>query len=183
VPTSAEVALVHVEVDPRLEVLHTGRAESLILGGEHGFWRSICPPMRSEREWSDLVGPAMLPSPWAVSSAHPSILLGGRLASVTFSVGGGRRVVIGAPRRAMIRRRGKRGRIRRAEAAEAYENRNLLTSDARNLPKGEVHTPPALCGSASRRSTRDKADHLLGSSIFGVTRDGCVFKESLCANS
>jgi hypothetical protein len=30
----------------------------------------------------------------------------------------------------MIRRRGKRGRIRRAEAAEAYENHTVLTNDA-----------------------------------------------------
>jgi len=37
------------------------------------------------------------------------------------------------PRRAMIRRRGKRGRIRRAEAAEAYENNTLLTNDARGM--------------------------------------------------
>jgi hypothetical protein len=29
----------------------------------------------------------------------------------------------------MIRRRGKRGRIRRAEAAEAYEKSALLTND------------------------------------------------------
>jgi len=83
VPTRAEVALVHVEVDPRLEVLHTCRAKSLILGGEHGFGRSICPPMRSESEWPHLVGPAMLPSPWAVSSAHLSILPARRCASVT----------------------------------------------------------------------------------------------------
>jgi hypothetical protein len=34
------------------------------------------------------------------------------------------------PRRAMIRRRGKRGRIRRAGASAAYENRTQLTSDA-----------------------------------------------------
>jgi len=30
----------------------------------------------------------------------------------------------------MIRRRGKRGRIRRAEAAEAYENHTPMTNDA-----------------------------------------------------
>jgi hypothetical protein len=30
----------------------------------------------------------------------------------------------------MIRRRGKRGRIRRAEAVEAYENHTVLTNDA-----------------------------------------------------
>jgi hypothetical protein len=35
----------------------------------------------------------------------------------------------------MIRRRGKRGRIRRAEANEAYENHALLTNDRRRLPK------------------------------------------------
>jgi hypothetical protein len=35
----------------------------------------------------------------------------------------------------MIRRRGKRGRIRRAEANEAYENRTLLTNDAPGLSK------------------------------------------------
>ena len=34
------------------------------------------------------------------------------------------------PRRAMIRRRGKRGRIRRAEAAEAYENHTVMTNGA-----------------------------------------------------
>jgi hypothetical protein len=35
----------------------------------------------------------------------------------------------------MIRRRGKRGRIRRAEAVEAYENRANLTNDAPGLRK------------------------------------------------
>jgi hypothetical protein len=30
----------------------------------------------------------------------------------------------------MIRRRGKRGRIRRAEAAEAYENHTVMTNGA-----------------------------------------------------
>jgi hypothetical protein len=35
----------------------------------------------------------------------------------------------------MIRRRGKRGRIRRAEAVEAYENQAILTNDAPGLPK------------------------------------------------
>jgi hypothetical protein len=49
-----------------------------------------------------------------------------------------RRVSVGlrrqkVPRRAMIRRRGKRGRIWRAEAPEAYEARTQLTSDAQNL--------------------------------------------------
>ena len=37
------------------------------------------------------------------------------------------------PRRAPIRRRGKRGRIWRAGAHEAYENRTQLTNDAQNL--------------------------------------------------
>jgi hypothetical protein len=39
-------------------------------------------------------------------------------------------------RRAMIRRRGKRGRIRRAGTTEAYENRTQLTNDARIQHKG-----------------------------------------------
>jgi hypothetical protein len=59
------------------------------------------------------------------------------------------------PRRAMIRRRGKRSRIRRAEAVKAYENDTLLTNDARGLSKKDLGTvvillvpPPgvALCG-------------------------------------
>jgi hypothetical protein len=39
-----------------------------------------------------------------------------------------------APRRAEIRRRGKRGRIGRAGAIEAYENRTQLTNDAPKRP-------------------------------------------------
>ena len=44
------------------------------------------------------------------------------------------------PRRAMIRRRGKRGRIRRAEAAEAYENHTVLTNDASGMWKKRLGT-------------------------------------------
>jgi hypothetical protein len=46
-----------------------------------------------------------------------------------------RRLGCEVPRRAMIRRRGKRGRIRRAEAAKAYENSALLTNDGGGPPK------------------------------------------------
>jgi hypothetical protein len=52
------------------------------------------------------------------------------------------------PRRAMIRRRGKRGRIWRAEAPEAYEARTQLTSDAQNL-----HFVPVGRGAARQGSS------------------------------
>jgi hypothetical protein len=42
-----------------------------------------------------------------------------------------------APRRAEIRRRGKRGRIGRAGAIEAYENRTQLTNDALKRPSDQ----------------------------------------------
>jgi hypothetical protein len=57
------------------------------------------------------------------------------------------------PRRAMIRRRGKRGRIRRAEATEAYENRTLLTNDAPGLWEKRLGTRMIQPNSAIRRDS------------------------------
>jgi hypothetical protein len=85
-------------------------------------------------------------------------------------------LVIDAPRRAMIRRRGKRGRIRRAEAAEAYENRNLLTSDARDLQKTEVHTSATPCRIASPRSTSGNSDHILDLIFSEVLGAGALLR-------
>jgi len=71
----------------------------------------------------------------------------------------------------MIRRRGKRGRIRRAEAAEAYENRTPIDECARNLQKSEVHAGHNL-HIASGRPTCDNSGDFVDSSISGVASDG-----------
>ena len=75
--------------------------------------------------------------PWTVSSAHRPILPGFTRVRARAAPGRPARETVGAemPRRAMIRRRGKRGRIRRAEAAEAYEKSALLTNDAGSSQK------------------------------------------------
>ena len=78
------------------------------------------------------------------------------------------------PRRAMIRRRGKRGRIRRAEAAEAYENRTRLTNDTCK------HRKKAWARGRSARSpvpAVTSAFHLIFPNLRGRTRlaDGWPF--------
>ena len=62
------------------------------------------------------------------------------------------------PRRAMIRRRGKRGRIRRAEAAEAYENHTVMTNGARRISKECLGTMTIQSISPTRWSSEIRAD-------------------------
>jgi hypothetical protein len=62
------------------------------------------------------------------------------------------------PRRAMIRRRGKRGRIRRAEAAEAYENRTVMTNDAPGISKECLGTMTIQPISPTRRDSGIRPD-------------------------
>jgi hypothetical protein len=65
-----------------------------------------------------------------------------------------------APRRAMIRRRGKRGRIGRAGAIEAYENRTQLTNDARK--RSAICADELLVGAVQRQSQQGEMGSIRG---------------------
>jgi hypothetical protein len=58
----------------------------------------------------------------------------------------------------MIRRRGKRGRIRRAEAAEAYENHTAMTNGAGWIREECLGTLTIQPISAARRTSAICAD-------------------------
>jgi len=141
-PRGAEVTLVDVQRDPRFQLLHICRPTCLLLGAKNRLWSAVRPPMRSKGEGPVLALPSSCTPGWAVPSAHVSYF-GGKWASSMPNRGAAPvllRCGPKGPRRAMIRRRGKRGRIWRAGTTEAYENRTQLTNDARSprVPRNET---------------------------------------------
>ena len=138
-PKRAKVALIDVQYGPRIDLAHICSAKCLLLGAKDGLWRPVRPPVRADRP--DTMDFASCASRSVLPPTHGSILVGdcrgpchrGVLRAST------RPVLPKVPRRAPIRRRGKRGRIWRAGATKAYENRTQLTNDACNLLPG-LHT-------------------------------------------
>jgi hypothetical protein len=73
-PARAEVALVDMQRDARLELADVGGALRLLLGPERGLRRPIGPVVRTERERPGVIAPAPALPIRKIAAAHHPIL-------------------------------------------------------------------------------------------------------------
>jgi len=137
VPRRAEVTFVDIQGDARFDLPDVGRPQRVLPRPKDGFGRAIGPPMRSQRQSIGAVQPGTGPLRSIATAAHLPNFTGNCAfdrpraeAPSTTTVAESRGTTVAsvdAPRRAEIRRRGKRGRIWRAGTTEAYEKRAPFT--------------------------------------------------------
>jgi len=148
VPRRAHITGIGVQNGSRFDLAHVCRPKCVLLRTKCCFWPAVCSPMRPEPQGSN-VAPSTGASRRVVPSAHASILPGiGHPPCQGGDPGASDPGCVAkeVPRRAMIRRRGKRGRTWRAEAPEAYEARTQLTNGARTCTSWGLPSGAACAG-------------------------------------